>query len=64
MIIKSKVHNDYTQASMQVNNSHTMLNISGKTFPERSQNIGSDLTLWKPSDNVLQTLCASWGRHI
>ena len=58
--MSSKVHFDYTWTNMKVNNSHLMINILGKTFPERSQNVGTDLTLWESSDNVLQTLCVSW----
>ena len=37
-----------------------MIKISSKTLPERSQNVKTDLTLWEPSDNVLQKLCVSW----
>ena len=44
-----------TQANMKVNNNHIRINIWGKTFLERSQNVGIELTLWEPSDNVLQT---------
>ena len=60
MLLSSKVHYDYTQANNKVNNSQIMINLSGKTFPERSKNIGTDRTLWLPSDNVLQTLSVSW----
>ena len=43
----------------------TMLNITytlWKMFPERSQKVktATALTLWEPSENVLQTLCVSW----
>ena len=31
-----------------------------RTFPERSKKIGTGLTLWEPSENVLQMLCVSW----
>ena len=31
-----------------------------KTCPGHSQKVGEILTLWKPSQNVLQTLCLSW----
>ena len=30
-----------------------------KIFPERSQKVGTDQTLWEPSDTFLQTLCDS-----
>ena len=37
-----------------------MINILEKTFQVRSQNVGTDQTLWEPSDKIMQTLCASW----
>ena len=57
MHISSKVHYDYTQTSTKGNTSHP---IFGKTFPEHSQYVGTDLTLREPSDNFLQTLCVNW----
>ena len=30
-----------------------------KTFPEHSQKVGTALTLWESSENVLQPLCVS-----
>ena len=40
-----------------------MSNILEKTSPERFHNVGTDLTSWKPSDNVLQTLYVLAGLH-
>ena len=31
-----------------------------KTYPERSQKVGTALTLREPSENVVQILCVSW----
>ena len=59
MLICSKGDYDYTQANTKVNNSHIMINLR-KTFPEHFQNVGTDITLWEPSDNFQQTLCVSW----
>ena len=56
MCISSAAHYDYTQANTKINNSHIMIDILGKTFPEHSQNVGTDLTLQEPPGNVLHTL--------
>ena len=45
MLMSSKVHYDYTQANTKVNNIHIMINIVGKTIPERSHNVGTDVSL-------------------
>ena len=55
MLISSKGH-----YATKVKNSYIMINMLGITFPERSQNVETDLTLWEPSKNVLQTLGVSW----
>ena len=60
MVISIKVYHDCTQDNMKVNNSHIMINISGKTFPEDSKNVGTYPTFSEHSDIVLQTLSVSW----
>ena len=57
MLLSSKVHNYYyTQANTKVNDSHIIISILGKTFPEHSKNVGTDLTLSEPSANVMRYL--------
>ena len=60
MLISSKVHNDYKQTNTKVINSQFMINMLATTSTERSQNVGTVITIGEHSDNILQTLCVSW----